>query len=103
MSLKSLELSKLFQEVCKTITQQVPQSSFSADILDRKGISTVLNTIRMLQKEELLKHCREPYQWSKELRPGDVIGFEVRVTPENNKLEVMLLRLFQNKSSIYIF
>nr|XP_022306057.1 uncharacterized protein LOC111112658 isoform X2 [Crassostrea virginica] len=88
MSLKSLELSKLFQEVCKKIAQQVPQPSFAADILDRKGISTVLNTIRMLHKEELLKHCREPYQWSKELRPGDVIGFEVRVTPENNKLEM---------------
>ena len=43
----------------------------------------------MLQKEELLKHCREPYQWSKELRPGDVIGFEVRVTPDNNEIEVI--------------
>ena len=84
-----LELSELFQEVVTRITRQVPKASFAANILDREGIFRVVNSIRILQKEELLKHCREPYQWSKELRPGDVIGFEVRVTPDNNKFEVI--------------
>ena len=83
-----MELSELFQEVVTRITRQVPKESFAADILDRKGIFTLVNNMRILQKEELLKHCREPYQWSKELRPGDVIGFEVRVTPDNNEFEV---------------
>lgn len=56
----------------------------------------VVNNVRLLQNEELTKHCREPYQWSNCLRPGDVIGIEVRVTPEKDGLAVIcnLVNLF---------
>ena len=86
-----MELSKLFKDVCERVTQQVQNSSFCADILDIKGLFTTVNNIRLLKKEEVLKHCREPYQWSKGLRPGDVIASEVRVTSDKNELQVILI------------
>ena len=86
---KSFELSKLFKDVCERVTQKVQNSC--ADILDIKGLFTTVNTIRLLKKEELVKHCREPYQWSKGLRPGDVIASEVRVTSDKNELQVILI------------
>ena len=88
---KSLELSKLFKDVCERVTQQVQNSSFCAEILDIKGLFTTVNNIRLLKKEELVKHCTEPYQWSKGLRPGDVIASEVRVTSDKNELQVILI------------
>lgn len=115
---KSSELSKLIKEVCENISQQVPISSFCADILEKKGIFKVVNNIRLLQEEELRKHCKEPYHWSKGLRPGDVIGVDVRVTSENDGLEVMytliyfmsilvcikIINLFSNENeNMYIF
>lgn len=86
-----MELSKLFKDVCERVTQQVQNSSFCADILDIKGLFTTVNNIRLLKKEELVKHCREPYQWSTGLRPGDVIGIEVDVTFANDRLEVICI------------
>lgn len=80
---------ELFEEVYEKVTQHVPKSSFAADILERTGIFRVLNTIRLLQKEDLVKHCREPHQWSNGLRPGDVVATEVRVTSERNGLQVI--------------
>ena len=77
----------LFREVCEKITQ-VPKSSFAADILERTGIFRVLNNIRLLQKEDLDKHCKAPYQWSEGLRPGDVVATEVLVTSDRNGLQV---------------
>lgn len=89
LSQKSLELSKLFMEVYERITQQVPNCSFCADILEQKGIFNVVNSIKLLPKKNLVKHCKEPYQWLDGLRPGDVIGMEVRVTSENDELKVI--------------
>lgn len=89
LSQKSLDLSKLFKEVCESISQQVPISSFCADILEKNGIFRVVNNIRVLQKKELRKHCKEPYQWSNGLRPGDIIGAEIQVTSKNDGLEVI--------------
>ena len=86
-----MELSKLFKDVCERVTQQVQNSSFCADILDIKGLFTTVNNIRLLKKEELEKHCREPYQWSKGLRPGDVIANEVRVTSDKSELQVIFI------------
>ena len=85
-----MELSKLFKDVCEKVTQQVQNSSFCADTLDMKGLFTIVNNIRFLKKEELVKHCREPYQWSTGLRPGDVIASEVRVTSDKSELQVIL-------------
>ena len=90
-SSKSLELSKLFKDVCEKVTQQVQNSSYCADILDIKGLSTIVNNIRFLKEDELVKHCREPYKWSKGLRPGDVIASEVRVTSDKSELQVILI------------
>ena len=78
---------ELFREVCENITH-VSKSSFAADILERTGLFRVLKNIRLLQKEDLDKHCKEPYQWSDGLRPGDVIGMKVQVASENDKLKV---------------
>ena len=49
----------------------------------------VVNSIRLLQKEDLVKRCKEPYQWSEGLRPGDVIGMKVQVAFENDELKVI--------------
>lgn len=87
----SSKLSKIFKEVSEKISQQVPKSSFCADILEKKGIFRVMNNIRLLQKEELVKHCRQHYQWSEGLEPGDVIGVEVQVTSEKKGLEVICI------------
>lgn len=84
-----MELSKLFMEVHERITQQVPSCSFCADILEQKGIFSVVNSIKLLQKEDLDKHCKELYQWSEGLRPGDVIGMKVQVASENGDLKVI--------------
>ena len=92
-SLNLLELSKQFKDVCEKVTQQVQNFSFCADIFDIKGLYTTVNNIRLLKKEELEKHCREPYQWSKGLRPGDVIASEVRVTSDKSELQVILIPL----------
>lgn len=81
----------MFKDVCERVTHQVQNSSFCADIFDIKGLLTTLNSIRVLEKEELLKHCREPYEWSKGLRPGDVIASEVRVTSDKSELQVKLI------------
>ena len=89
LSQKSLELSKLFMEVYERITQQVQNYSFCADILEQKGVFRVVNSIRLLQEEDLVKHCNEPYQWSNGLRPGDVIGMKVQVASENDELKVI--------------
>ena len=91
LSQKSLELSKLFMEVYKRVTQQVPNCSFCADILEQKGIFRVVNSIRLLQREDLVKHCKEPYQWSDGLRPGDVIGMKVQVASKNDEIKVICI------------
>ena len=96
---KSLELSKLFKDVCESVKQHVQNFSFCSDIFDIKGLNTTVNNIRLLKKEELEKHCREPYQWSKGLRPGDVIASEVRVTSDKSELQVILNRLDFLKSA----
>ena len=92
----------VFKEVCESISNLVPISSFCADILEKKGIFEVVNNIKLLQKEELKKHCREPYQWSNGLRPGDVIGVDVRVTSENDGLGVMYILIYFMSSLICI-
>ena len=76
-------------EVYDRITQQVPNCSFCADILEKKGIFSVVNSIRLLQREDLVKHCKAPYQWSDGLRPGNVIGMKVQVASENDELKVI--------------
>ena len=86
-----MELSELFEDVRERVTYQVQNTSFCAEIFDIKGLLTTVNNIRVLEKEELLKHCREPYQWSKGLRPGDVIASEVRVTSDKSELQVNLI------------
>lgn len=102
LSQNSLELSKLFKEVCESISQQVKNSSFCADILEKKGILRVVNNIRLLQKEELKKHRKEPYQWSKGLTPGDVIGVKVRVTSKNDGFKVIYTFTYLMSSFVYI-
>lgn len=96
-----MELSELFTEVCESISQQVQITSFCADILEKKGIFRVVNNIRLLQKEELVKHCKEPYQWTKGLIPGDVIGVEVHVTSENDGLEVVYTYTYLMVNFVY--
>ena len=90
---KSLELSKLFKDVCERVTQQVQNSSFCADIFDMKGLIQTVNSIKLLKKEEIVKHCREPYQWSEGLRPGDVITSEVRVSSGKSGLQVIWISI----------
>ena len=81
----------MFKDVCERVTHQVQNSSFCAEIFDIQGLLTTVNNIRVLKKEELVKHCREPYQWSKGIRPGDVIASEVRVTSDKSELQVNLI------------
>lgn len=86
---KSLKLTELFEALCERVTRQVSKPSFAADVLEKKGFLTIVKSIRLLKKEEIVKNSREPFQWAKGIKPGDVTGIEVRLTPENDKIEVI--------------
>lgn len=89
LQVKSSKMTCFFKSICVRIAQKIPATSFASDILNEKGMFSVLSDIESLANTVNVILDKDGYQMTKDFKPGEVIGLEVEVAFDNGELQVL--------------
>ena len=79
----------MFKSIRDRIVMKIPHTSFACDILNEKGIFSVLSDIESLANTVNVILDKDSYQMAEDFKPGEVIGLETKVTFEDGELQVI--------------
>ena len=89
MDVDPSDMTCMFKSIRDRIDQKIPATSFACDILNEKGIFSVVSDIESLANTVNVVLDKDGHPMTKDFKPGDVIGLEAKVAFENGELQVI--------------